>query len=312
MAYFQLLAGFIILLFSGKFLVKGGVAIANNFKISKLVVGLTVVSLGTSAPELLVSIQAALSGHPDISIGNVIGSNISNIALVLGLSAIVLPIPVKKTSIIIDWPIMMLACIAFYLFVLNDSLQFFEGLIFISVLAAFIYFSIHKSRKEGVKNNDYEKPLLTVPMALGLIAISSLGLVFGSGWLVEGASEVARNFGISERVISLSIIAIGTSVPELATSVTAALKKETDISIGNIIGSNIFNILGILGVTSIVKTIPVNHIMYQSDIFWMLGISLLLFLFILPIKGAILKRWEGSVLLLIYFVYVYLIIANPF
>jgi cation:H+ antiporter len=310
MAYIQLLVGFLILLYCGKFLVKGGSSLASSFKISKLVVGLTVVSLGTSAPELLVSLQAALSGHPDIAIGNVIGSNISNIALVLGISAIVLPIPVKKTSIVLDWPIMLIASILFFLFIRNNQLQLFEGLIFTSGLALYILFTLYKSRKENKNSEEFEKPQYTVGMSLVLIAISSIGLVLGSKWLVSGASEIARTFGVTERVISLSIIAFGTSVPELATSVTAAFKKETDISIGNIIGSNIFNILGILGVTSIVKTIPANISIYRTDIFWMIGISVLLFLFILPVKRGKLKRWEGMVLVLVYITYVYIIISN--
>lgn len=308
MAYLQLLIGFFVLLYSGKFLVKGGSSLAASFKISKLVVGVTVVSLGTSAPELLVSLQASLSGHPDIAIGNVIGSNISNIALVLGLSALVLPIPVKKASILFDWPVMMLASIMFFFFIYNNTLQLHEGLIFLTMLVLFILYTLYNSKK-GKDTDEFETPSFSIWMSLALIGISSLGLVFGSRWLVSGASDIARAFGVSERVISLSIIAIGTSVPELATSVTAAFKKETDISIGNIIGSNIFNVLGILGVTSVVKTIPASFDIYKLDLFWMIAISFLLFIFILPVRNGILKRWEGAVLVLIYISYVYIIVS---
>lgn len=310
MAYLQLIIGLFVLLYSGKFLVKGASSLAASYKLSKLVIGVTVVSLGTSAPELLVSLQAALTGHPDIAIGNVIGSNISNIALVLGLSALVFPIPVKKSSIVIDWPTMLIASILFLIFIQNSELQFYEGLIFVSALILFILFTLYQSKKEGIDSSNFEKPEFTKMMALVLILISSVGLVLGSKWLVSGASEIARFFGVSERIISLSIIAIGTSVPELVTSVTAAFKKETDISIGNIIGSNIFNILGILGLTSMIKTIPVNFSIYKIDIFWMIGISILLFVFIMPVKTGKLKRWEGGVLVLIYITYVYLIISS--
>ena len=309
MEYIQLIAGFIVLLIGGKYLVKGGVSLAQNFKISKLVVGVTVVSFGTSAPELLVSLQAALSGHPDISIGNVIGSNISNIALVLGIAAIILPIPVKKASVSVDWPIMMFASVLFYIFIINDILQLWEGLIFVILICAFLYFSIYNSRKKNKYSTEFEDAQFSIWGSIGLILLSSIALFFGSSWLINGASEIARNLNISERVISLTIIAIGTSIPELATSITAAFKKETDISIGNIIGSNIFNIFGILGITSIVKEISVDHSIYFIDIIWMLAISLLLFIFILPIKGGILKRWKGIILLLLYIIYVYLIIV---
>ncbi|NOZ45657.1 MAG: calcium/sodium antiporter [Chlorobi bacterium] len=306
MEYIQLLLGFIVLLFSGHYLVKGSVLLAKYFKISTLVIGVTVVSLGTSAPELFVSLKAALFNHPEISIGNVVGSNIANIALVLGLTAIFNPIQVKKSSIVIDWPIMMASGILFYIFILNNKLQFYEGIIFLTIIFIYVFWSIQNSRKkEKEANNNQIVKTSSLWMAIVFIVLSSLGLMFSSTWLVNGAKQIALNIGVSERVISISLIAFGTSVPELATSLIAAFKHETDISIGNIIGSNIFNILGILGTTSVVKEIPVNFQEFKTDIFWMLGISLLLFVLIIPLKGGILKRYKGLILFAIYCIYIY-------
>ena len=304
-----LLAGFMVLLLSGEFLVRGGVCLAKSFKISTLVVGVTVVSLGTSAPELVVSVNAALTDHPAISIGTVIGSNISNIALVLGLMAMISPISVNSKSVKIDWPIMMCATVLFYLLILNSKLQFIEGLIFVALLAGFMVWSIQRSRHENIElGTKFEKPRYPVMVSLVLIVLSSTGLVLGANWLVKGASGIALAMGVSEHAISVSVIALGTSIPEVATSVVAALRKETDILVGNIMGSNIFNILGILGVTSLVRTIPIEESVLKFDIFWVLGISLLLFFLILPLNGGRINRWKGVVLLLLYALYIYLVL----
>ena len=308
MQYIYLLAGFVVLLISGEFLVRGGVALAKNFRISTLVVAVTIVSFGTSAPELFVSVRATLVDHPAISIGNVIGSNISNIALVLGLVALILPVPVKRKSVGIDWPIMMFATLLFYIFILNGKLQFFEGLLFIIFLAAFVTWSIRNSRRENyMPGKKAQKPKHPVYLAVIMVLGSSIGLMMGADWLVKGASEVARTFEVSERVISVSIIALGTSMPELVTSIVAAVRKEMDISIGNIIGSNIYNLFGILGITSIVKEIPVDDRFIRFDAYWLIGISFLLFLFILPIKGAKITRYEGIALLVFYAAYIYFV-----
>ena len=307
--FLQLIAGLIVLLYSGHYLVKGGVQLAQYLKVSRLVIGVTVVSFGTSAPELIVSVNAALAGHPDISVGNVVGSNISNIALVLAVSAMILPIPVRSNSLKIDWPIMMIASLMLYFFTINLELNFFEGLLFFVLLIVFITLSIVRSRKKdkALLLEEKNEKLLPLWQALVILVLSAAGLVFGANWLVEGASSIALRMGVSERVISVSLIAFGTSVPELATSGIAAIKKESDISIGNIIGSNIFNIFGVLGVTGMVTTIPVNQNLVFVDIFWMLGISVLLFLLILPLKGGILKRWKGLLLFLVYASYIILL-----
>ena len=308
MEYILLLIGFGILLYSGKYLVKGGVLLGNKFKISTLVIGVTVVSFGTSAPELFVSLMSAINGYPEIAIGNVIGSNIANVALVLAVTSIIFPIPVRKNSVKTDTPIMLGVSLLFYVFILNKSLGMFEGVVFVIILISYIYFSVYNSKK----NNDYEdkQPSLAhlhwsilVLMILG----SAAGLALGSSLLVKNAEIIARNLGVSDRVIAVSLVALGTSLPELTTSAIAAFRHEMDISIGNIIGSNIFNILGVLGITSLVKKIPVDQYFIHVDIFWMLGTSILLFLFILPFKGGKLTRFKGLILFLVYVVYIYLL-----
>ncbi len=307
MDYLYLILGFTILLISGDLLVRSGVALASHMRISTLVVGVTVVSLGTSAPELVVSIGAALKNHPDIAIGNVIGSNISNIGLVLGLTGIMINIPVSKNSVRFDWPFMMFASLLFTLFVINGRLSPAEGVMFLGLLALFIGWSLRKSRTELAKvEHVFAKARFPVSVALILLAVSSAGLYFGASWLVDGAESIARRFGVSERVISVTIIAFGTSIPELATSVVAALKKQLDISIGNILGSNIFNILGILGVTSIIKTLEVNIEMI-FDVYWMLALSAVLLLFMLPYGRAEINRIKGFFLIIAYIVYIYIV-----
>ncbi|TVR73348.1 MAG: sodium:calcium antiporter [Marinilabiliales bacterium] len=307
MDYFYLILGFTVLLISGDLLVKSGVALSAHMRISTLVIGVTVVSLGTSAPELVVSIGAILKNHPDIAVGNVVGSNISNIALVLGLTAIIISIPVNKNSVRFDWPYMMFASLLFTLFVMNGRLSFIEGAVSLVLLAGFIFFSVRQSRIDLEKTGHvFSRAGFSVKLSLLLLVISSAGLYFGASWLVDGAESVAHRFGVSERVISVTIIAFGTSVPELATSVMAALKKQLDISIGNIIGSNIFNLLGILGITSMIKTIPVSAEM-RFDVIWMLAISLLLLIFMLPYGRASLGRWKGTCLLVTYILYIYIV-----
>ncbi len=308
MDYIFLFLGFVLLMLSGDFLVRGSVSLAGHFKVSKLVIGLVVVSFGTSAPELVISLDAAIMGHPDIAIGNVIGSNIANIALVLGLTAIILPIKVKKKSIRFDWSVMMLISLLFFIFcITNSKLEFYEGIIFIIILFAFIFRSIHKSRKENLKTLEESiLPKYNLFVSIILVIVAAIGLIYGAKFLVRGASSIAKEMGVDDRIISVSVIALGTSLPELATSIAAAIRKELDIFIGNIIGSNIFNILAILGITSVVKSIDVNPMVLKFDIFWMLGISLLLFLFLLPLRKAMMTRWKGLVFVVIYIAYIYL------
>lgn len=302
--YLWTLAGFVLLIGSGKYLVKGSVALASWFGLSTLVIGVTVVAFGTSAPELLVSTQAALKDHPEISLGNVIGSNISNIAIVLALTALILPIPVKRKSLLRDWPFMMAVSLLFFLVIQDGTLSRIEGIGFNLLLIVFVLFTL----KSSGKNSDDKSVDTTVkmrPWKAGLIIlISAAGLVFGANLLVENAVIIAKSLDVSEKAISITMIAVGTSLPELTTSIMAALQKETDISIGNIIGSNIFNILSVLGITSIIKPIPVARDIF-IDIIWMLIISALLFLFLLPLRKSKLSRFEGILLLGVYVYYIY-------
>jgi len=307
----MLIAGFVLLFFSGDWLVKSSVQIARYFQVSTLVVGITVVAFGTSAPELIVSLNAVFDGVPDISVGNVVGSNIANIALVLGLVSVILPIKVRKKTILFDWAVMMGASILFYVFALNYKLQFVEGLIFVSLILFYIGYSVINSRKQiGQSEEAIENPTMKPFVTIGLLVISAAGLYFGSELLVEGAVSVAKGFNISERVIGISVVAFGTSVPELATSIMAAVKKETDISIGNIIGSNIFNLLGILGITSSLKTIKISHELISVDILWMMGISVLLLLAMLPLKHGHISRIKGTVFVAVYVLYMVLLFTK--
>jgi cation:H+ antiporter len=309
MEYLLLFLGFALLLFGGKFLVKGGVFLAKRFNVSSLVIGLTVVSIGTSAPELFVSVVAAIKGHPEVAIGNVIGSNIANISLVLALTAILIPIPVKSNSVKIDAPFMLIISLVFWAFIYNLHLLRWEGIVFLVLIVIYILGLLKFSRNRDVNihdtfsNNKGESLLKTIIMLI----LSYLGLAFGSDLLVDNASIIANNFGVSERVIAITIVAFGSCLPELTTSLLAALKGEMDISIGNIIGSNIFNILVVLGVTGVIKPISVDAGFLQFDIIWMFATSLVLFFFILPFKGGKMTRLKGGVLFISYCIYVYLL-----
>jgi cation:H+ antiporter len=305
--YFYLIAGFVILLYSANYLIKGSVSLANRYKVSRLVIGVTLVSFGTSAPELFVSIIAAITNKGSISVGNIIGSNITNIALVLGITSVIFPIPVKTSATKFNWPVMMAAGILFYIFIFNDNLELWEGLVFLVLLSVYLFFTLSFSGKDYEFGEERKMQVRFSPaLSIVIIILSSAGLGIGSYLLVEGAANIARILGIEERVISISLIAFGTSVPELATSMIAAFRREMDISIGNIIGSNIFNILGVLGIASIITPISIAHdIKLKTDIFWMLGISLLLFLFMLPLKRGKLTHLKGIILFAIYCIYIY-------
>lgn len=306
--YIYLVIGFILLLASGSLLVKAGVSIASHLEISPLVSGITVVALGTSAPEFFVSLGAALKGSPDIAIGNVIGSNISNIALVLGVTAVILPLPVLKKTIQFDWLVMIFASFLLLLFAYTDSkIVFWEGLIMISILCWYLVYSIYHSRKSMKSQGEVCEAQYSWFISLSMITLASLGLYFGADLLVGNAQKIAVSMGVSERVIGVTIIALGTSLPELATSVIAALKKELDISVGNIIGSNIFNILGVLGVTSLIKRIAVSPSILNFDIHVMLSVSIVLLVMLLTPTRYILQRWNGLILFITYLTYTFLV-----
>jgi len=295
-----------MLFISGKFLVDSSVAISRRLKIPRMIIGLTVVAFGTSAPELLVSLQAAFSGFPEIAMGNVVGSNISNILLVLAITALIYPIPVPASSVKRDWPIMMLVSILLFIFSLNGWLTRLEGGVLVGLLAGYIVYSVLRARgaSSGAAPEETEGTMKWW-VALIIFLVSCVGLALGADLLVDNVAVIAEDVGISKRVVSITMVAVGTSIPELATSVIAALKKETDISVGNIIGSNIMNILSVLGFTSLVSPIRVSTEIARFDIPWMLGISLLLLLIMLPAARSRITRWEGSLMIIIYLLYIY-------
>ena len=255
-----LILGFVSLIIGGDFLVKSSVALSFKLSISKIVIGMTVVSFATSAPELLVSLNAALSGSPAIAINNVVGSNIANIGLVLGITAIIGSIAVDQSFYKVNWPVMMLFSGALYYFLWNDNqLVASEGIVLFIALIIFTIYLIRSQKKATINLEAVDDALSVVSnFKIGIwFLIGAVSLYFGSEWLVRGATEIAIKLGVTEAVIGVTMIAIGTSVPELAASVIAAVKKEKAISLGNLIGSNIFNIGSVFWVTSIIKTIPV-------------------------------------------------------
>ncbi len=308
-----LVVGLVVLIAGGDYLVKGSSSIALRLHLSPLVVGLTIVAFGTSAPELLISIQAALRGSPDIAMGNVIGSNICNLALVLGITAIIYPVKVSSNSLKVDWPVTMGVSLLLYFFVREQLVDSYEGFLFIFILIVYLIVVIRKSRKDTkaakliIEDSEIpDGPSIQLWKDIAFIAIGCAGLYFGSEWFVGSVQDIARSFGISERVIGLTIVALGTSLPELATSIVASYKGQTDLALGNLMGSNIFNILSILGITSIIKEIEVSDQILKTDIWWMLIITLL----VLPLMVSRRRvgRIDGSILIAVYLVYVILVI----
>jgi cation:H+ antiporter len=311
MPYILLLLGLLILLYGGKILVDGASAIAVKLGMSAGLIGMTVVAFGTSAPELLVSVNAALKGNSDISIGNVIGSNIANIGLVLGISAMFYPILIRKAHLKIDFLITLLATLLFYGLSYNGVISTLEGIL---LLSAFIVFNVYLFKSTSIENEtnpEVEEEIEQVKeynwyVALALLFGGIIGLYFGSELLVNNAVKISREFGISERIIGVTIIAIGTSLPELITSIIAALSKRTDLALGNILGSNIMNILSIIGITAIIQPIQVSQEFINSDFLWMIGITLLLF-FVMQRKRRV-SKIEGGILLLSYSAYLFFLL----
>jgi len=313
MSIFLVIAGLALLVVGGDFLVRASVGLSFKLKISKLVIGMTIVSFATSAPELLVSIQAALDGVSDIALGNVIGSNIANIGLVLGITAIISPLSVDREFYKLNWPMMMIISFVLYYFLKNDQiLTQLEGVLMFSTLAIFLIFLVRNSRKSTKANLDEVDDSLAEVSNFKIVVwliIGAVGLYFGSEWLVDGAKQLAKSVGISDYAISVTVIAIGTSVPELSASVIAALKKEKAISLGNLIGSNIFNIASVLGLTAIVKPITVNPNtpeILSTNIFWMIAFAAVLIPLMLIPKRFIIGRYKGMLLFGSYIVFIYL------
>jgi len=312
MSVFLVIAGLALLVVGGDFLVRAAVGLSFKLKLSKLVIGMTVVSFATSAPELLVSLQAALDGVSDIALGNVIGSNIANIGLVLGITAIISPLAVDKDFYKLNWPMMMLSSFVLYYFLWNDNiLTAIEGAILFIALIVFLIVLIKSSRKSTKANMEEVDDALAVVSNFKIVMwllIGAAGLYFGSDWLVEGAKQLATTIGISDYAISVTVIAIGTSVPELAASVIAALKKEKALSLGNLIGSNIFNIASVLGLTAVIKPIAVNPAtpeILSTNIWWMIAFAAILIPLIMIPKRFEIGRIKGFLLFGAYIFFIF-------
>ena len=299
--------GFLLLVVGGEFIVRSSVALSFRFNISKFVIGMTVVSFATSLPELIVSVNAAINDSPSIAINNVIGSNIANIGLVLALVAVLSNISVDRKFFKRDWPWMFFLSIVLSLFLYTGNiLDKLEGIILISILILFIINVLKKSNVNETYNDVDDKLSLVSNFKIFIwLIISSFALYYGSEFLVDGAVNFAKQISISEAVISVTIIAIGTSIPELAASLVAIAKNEKGISVGNLIGSNIFNIGSVLGITSLIKNIPVAQEIIQRDIFWMLLFAILIIILsILPEKNKI-SKYKGVIILVCYFIFIF-------
>ena len=337
----QLIAGLVLLFFGGDWLVNGGVTLAHRFRISPLVIGMTIVAFGTSAPELLVSMTSAIKGISGIAMGNVLGSNIANIGLILGLTAMLCPIATNNRNIIANGVIMILVSLLLLLFSLNNIISRVEGIVMFFGLVMFTAVSIKRGRMstgkngyvenvenierrnvenvnigntgntEGIEGSENEnssseihKKEMSVWAAILLVILSCLMLYLGAEFLVDGATSLAKALGVSNKVIGLTIVAIGTSLPELAASVAAALKKEMEISIGNIIGSNIFNILSVLGLSAFIRPIEFDFTQYRIDFMVMIAFATILVILIRPRKGqSLLGRAAGMLMFAAYAVY---------
>ncbi|MEX0836887.1 MAG: calcium/sodium antiporter, partial [Gemmatimonadota bacterium] len=301
-----LVVGIGVLYFGAEWLVRGAAHMAASLGISPIVVGLTVVSLGTSAPELVVCVVAALEGRPALATGNVLGSNLANMGLILGVTAMITPLNVQRRVVTREMPIMLLITLALFPLLSDMMLSRVDGLILLAALAAYLFSAFRTVGEKApellgevqglIEDADAPPPLRLKDF--GLVVAGCLGLVIGGYAIVEGAVGVGTALGISEVVIGLTVVAIGTSLPELATSVVAAIRQEADIAVGNVIGSNIFNLAGILGVTSLVAPIPIERTVMTHELVAVTIMSVALF----PLVRSSwrIRRWEGAILLVGY------------
>lgn len=315
MTWIQLAVGLVLLLGGGEALVKGSVAVATRLGVSPLLIGLTLVGFGTSTPELVASLEAALAGRPGIAIGNVVGSNTANILLILGLSAVIYPLATTKEAFRRDGTVLVVSALVLLAAVLIGTIGRGAGALFIMLLAGYTLYTYHTERQTGgpsAKVHAAEAAeVAPAGMSIGLGLVLALGgiaaIVYGASLLIDSAVVIARAAGLSEAVIGLTLVAVGTSLPEMVTSVMAAVRRHTDVAFGNIVGSNIFNALGIAGVTALVEPIAVPPEIAKLDIWVMLATSLLLVLF--AVTGWQLKRWEGALFLAAYAAYLSVLLS---
>jgi cation:H+ antiporter len=305
------IGGLALLLFGGEALIRGAVGLARRAGISPFIVGLTIIGFGTSAPEMVVSVDAALSGSPGIAVGNVIGSNVANVLLIVGAAALFVPLAVHPDALKRDGMMMAFATILFIAIALMGTASWYHGIIALTVLVAYLGYSIWSDRRgidAAAQMHSDEGELLQSGLPdkmwamLLALAIGLVALVAGSRFAVIGASSIAREAGISEEVIGITLVAFGTSLPELATAMVAAARKQADVCIGNVIGSNIFNLMGITGAAAIAAPLPFSASVVTFDI-WVLAAVTILFMWFM-LTGRHIQRWEGGVLLLLYFTYI--------
>jgi len=310
MDFLFIILGLVLLVFGGDWLLKAAVGMSLRLNISKIVIGMTVVSFATSAPELIVSVKSAMAGFPDIALGNVVGSNIANIGLILGLVMIISKMQIDQSFFKTDWPAMMVSSfILFGMLLYDGEISRIEGFVLFFLIIAFVVYLV----KSQTNEEEMEIPLeetMEMYKIIGFLVVGGAALYGGSEFLIKGAVNVAQAFGVSDRVIAVTVVAIGTSIPELAASLIAAIKKESSISIGNVLGSNIFNILSVLGLSAIIHPIKlVDNRLLTFDIYWMIGFAFILLpLVYMPQKGF-LDRKAGVILLASYILFVYLTFA---
>ncbi|MBT5347121.1 calcium/sodium antiporter [bacterium] len=317
MTIFLFILGFIALIKGADYLVDGSASIAKKFNISNIVIGLTIVAFGTSAPELIVNILASMKGSSDLAISNIIGSNIANIFLILGVTSLIYPLKVKSNSVWKEIPLSLLSVVLLF-FMVNDvmfdgaavnSLTRIDGVCLLAFFIIFMYYSFGMAKSgvdgESEKVEELSSAKSTVYVLLGLV-----GLAIGGKWIVDGAIYIASMFNMPESVVGLTVVAIGTSLPELATSVTAAMKHNADIAVGNTVGSNIFNVFWILGLSSLVAPIPFAGGASQYDLMVAIIASFLLFAFMFFGKKHVLQRSQGALFLVIYFGYMTYTVIN--
>lgn len=310
MNYIFILIGFAILILGGNWLLKSAVSLSLRLQIPKIVIGMTVVSFATSAPELIVSLKSAMDGHPDIALGNVIGSNIANLGLVLAIVIMIGTIKIERSFYITDWPIMMVASLTLYFFLAFDGeLQRWEGGVLFTMQIIVLVFLLKFQKVAVIDEFPDDDIELTMGMTLFYLLIGGIGLWAGSELLIKGAVNIANDFGISKRVIGITIISVGTSIPELAASIVAITRKEKAISIGNLLGSNVFNILTVLGITAMVSPIVAEDQRLMSyDMIWMLVFAISIFPLVFAPSRMKLSWGEGLVLFGSYIVFLTLLL----
>ena len=303
MDFVAIIVGLVLLIKGGDLLLDAAVALSLKINIPKIVIGMTVVSFATSAPELIVSIKSALKGYPDLALGNVVGSNIANLAFVLGVILIISPIRVTKSFYKTDWPIIMIATLLFYSFLQADGYlsQVEGGILFVLLLIFLIYLLFFQKKAVIEEKVEIDEKEMLLTQLTFIFFAGGFFLWLGSEVIVNSAVSLATSLGISERIISISVVSIGTSIPELSASIIAIINKEKAISIGNLIGSNIFNILAVMGITAMIHPISVmDREILDIDFFWMILVSLLIFPLVFIPKKMCLGRLEGFCLLIIY------------